>query len=137
VFVSLHPFPPCLLFLLLQLLAAGAAGSPTFASAYEERVKVGELAQVAAATFGSEDDGPIINDTMKEALKVVFSKDGSYAQEVRQRTRAGKRGRRKCRGWPRGWLHKQPPSLDPLPSPSHIPRLTPYSPLLLLCAADC
>lgn len=66
-----------------QLLPSGAAGSPTFASAYEERIKGVGLAQVAAATFGAEDDGPVINDTMKEALKVVFSKDGSYAQEVR------------------------------------------------------
>jgi aarF domain-containing kinase len=29
------------------------------------------------------DEGPVINDSMKEVLRVVFSKDGTYAQEVR------------------------------------------------------
>ncbi|KAG2484763.1 hypothetical protein HYH03_016417 [Edaphochlamys debaryana] len=57
--------------------APGAAG-PTFSEAaeraYAERVK-GQLTP-------GVDDGPVINEATREVLKVVFAKDGSYAQEL-------------------------------------------------------
>lgn len=34
-------------------------------------------------SLGGDDDGPILTEPVKEVLRVVFSKDGSYAQEVR------------------------------------------------------
>ncbi|KAG2454550.1 hypothetical protein HYH02_000395 [Chlamydomonas schloesseri] len=57
--------------------AAQAAG-PTFGEAaeraYAERVK-GQLA-------ASSPDAPVVNEATREVLKVVFAKDGSYAQEL-------------------------------------------------------
>jgi aarF domain-containing kinase len=46
------------------------------AYAFEERVK-------GSTRFAAGSEGPVLNETMREALKVVFAKDGSYAQEVR------------------------------------------------------
>ena len=59
--------------------ARSVASGPTFSSAYEERIKGTALSRPIG--FGAEE--PVLNETMKEALKVVFAKDGSYAQEVR------------------------------------------------------
>lgn len=57
--------------------AAQAAG-PTFGEAaeraYAERVK-GQLT-------ASNPEGPVVNEATREVLKVVFAKDGSYAQEL-------------------------------------------------------
>ncbi|KAF5827894.1 ABC1 family-domain-containing protein [Dunaliella salina] len=36
----------------------------------------------AAGLLSAADEGPVVSDSMKEVLKVVFSKDGSYAQEI-------------------------------------------------------
>lgn len=59
---------------------SSTASGPTFSSAYsEERVKGSRR----TASTG-RDEGPVLNETMREALKVVFAKDGSYAQEVRR-----------------------------------------------------
>ena len=59
--------------------ARSTAVGPTFSSAYEERIKGTALTR--SPVLGAEE--PVLNETMKEALKVVFAKDGSYAQEVR------------------------------------------------------
>lgn len=51
------------------------ANGVTFAAA-SERIK----GRPAAYPFAPEE--PVVSDAMKEALKAVFSKDGSYAQEL-------------------------------------------------------
>jgi aarF domain-containing kinase len=51
-----------------------SASSPVFSN--EERIKG------SAPSFNSSLDSPVLSDTMREALKVVFAKDGSYAQEL-------------------------------------------------------
>lgn len=57
--------------------ASAQAAGPTFSSAaeraYSERVK-------GQGGGGWADDGPVVNEATREVLKVVFSKDGSYAQ---------------------------------------------------------
>ncbi len=57
--------------------ASAQAAGPTFSSAAErafaERVK-------GQGGGGWADDGPVVNEATREVLKVVFSKDGSYAQ---------------------------------------------------------
>jgi len=35
-----------------------------------------------AGLLSAADEGPVVSDSMKEVLKVVFSKDGTYAQEI-------------------------------------------------------
>jgi aarF domain-containing kinase len=58
------------------------SGAMVVSPAYEEdRVKG---AYSPPRPFGAEEP-PVLNETMKEALKVVFAKDGSYAQEVRRK----------------------------------------------------
>jgi len=61
-----------------------AGGGPTFQDAFgEESVKGGTggaLVRVSAAAAAP--NGPVVNPMMIEALKVVFSKDGTYAQEL-------------------------------------------------------
>ena len=53
------------------------AAGPTFSAAYGERVKG------RPAGGGADDDSePVVSDAMREVLRVVFSKDGSYAQEL-------------------------------------------------------
>ncbi|GLC37542.1 hypothetical protein PLESTM_000600400 [Pleodorina starrii] len=59
--------------------ATAQAAGPTFGEAaeraYAERVK-GQGGSSGAS------DGPIVNEATREVLKVVFAKDGSYAQEL-------------------------------------------------------
>ncbi|GLI67906.1 hypothetical protein VaNZ11_012232 [Volvox africanus] len=58
--------------------AMAQAAGPTFGEAaeraYAERVK--------GQSGGAVADGPVVNEATREVLKVVFSKDGSYAQEL-------------------------------------------------------
>ena len=42
-----------------------------------------------AADAGAAGSTPVLDDTTKAALQVVFAKDGSYAQEVRPSAHAG------------------------------------------------
>ena len=56
-----------------------SSGAMVVSPSYEERIKG---AYSPPQLFGA-DEPPVLNETMKEALKVVFAKDGSYAQEVR------------------------------------------------------
>mmetsp|Transcript_16307 Transcript_16307/g.35263 ORF Transcript_16307/g.35263 Transcript_16307/m.35263 type:complete len:1034 (+) Transcript_16307:166-3267(+) len=56
--------------------AESRAMGPTFALAYDEQVKGKRYRSMR------EEEGPILNEAAKEALKVVFAKDGSYAQEL-------------------------------------------------------
>ncbi|KXZ44555.1 hypothetical protein GPECTOR_65g173 [Gonium pectorale] len=57
--------------------ATAQAAGPTFGEAaeraYAERVK---------GQGHGGDDGPVVNEATREVLKVVFAKDGSYAQEL-------------------------------------------------------
>ena len=79
---------------------------------YEERIKGSSS---SSRGFGGE-EAPLLNETMREALKVVFAKDGSYAQEVRAGW-GGAIGWRTSWLWclPRFWL---PFTSAPLPSPT-------------------
>lgn len=56
--------------------SASSSGATSGSIFGEERVK----GSYAAESFAAE--GPVLNEMMREALKVVFAKDGSYAQEL-------------------------------------------------------
>ncbi|KAG1653988.1 hypothetical protein FOA52_007181 [Chlamydomonas sp. UWO 241] len=66
--------------------AVGAVlNGPTFGAAYTSESARGVALMVAGGQQGrgvSSDDEPVLTDIMVEALKVVFSKDGTYAQEL-------------------------------------------------------
>ncbi|GAX83432.1 hypothetical protein CEUSTIGMA_g10857.t1 [Chlamydomonas eustigma] len=55
--------------------SSSSTSSRSSAYAFEERVK-------GSTRFAAGSEGPVLNETMREALKVVFAKDGSYAQEL-------------------------------------------------------
>jgi hypothetical protein len=90
---------------------APQAAGPTFGSAaeagYDERVKgSGRASSPASASYaaaappaslllgGGQDDGPVVSPAAREVLRVVFSKDGSYAQASRARARTWAQQRR-------------------------------------------
>lgn len=58
--------------------AAGPTFSEAAERAYTERVK-GQSSSGYSSAFS---EGPIVNEATREVLKVVFAKDGSYAQEL-------------------------------------------------------
>eukprot|EP00798_Chlamydomonas_sp_ICE-L_P016541 gene16541-22770_t len=65
--------------------ADSLTSGPTFSAATNgestaERVKSGTSSSSSSIAY--IDDGPVLNEAMKEAMKVVFAKDGSYAQEL-------------------------------------------------------
>lgn len=62
--------------------ASGSQGGPSLGSSATWGRSTHSEGSLLAGLLTGGDSGPIVSDSMKDMLKLIFSKDGSYAQEV-------------------------------------------------------